>query len=79
MKIDAKPFKTFDEQLKILDEWWNNFLDKKSENRGLVYDYIKKYNFQVCVDGCSCILLITSFLFLIDHLLSYLYNFHVLR
>ena len=56
MKIDAKPFKTLDEQLKILNEWGNNFLDKKPEERGLVYDYIKKYNFQVCVDGFAPLL-----------------------
>lgn len=56
MKIDAKPFKTLDEQLKILNEWGNNFLDKKPEDRRLVYDYIKKYNFQVCVDGFAPLL-----------------------
>ena len=56
MKIDAKPFKTLDEQLKILNKWGNNFLDKKPEDRGLVYDYIKKYNFQVCVDGFAPLL-----------------------
>ena len=56
MKIDAKPFKTLEEQLKILNEWGNNFLDKKPEDRGFVYDYIKKYNFQVCVDGFAPLL-----------------------
>ena len=56
MKIDAKPFKTLEEQINILNEWGNHFLDKKPEERRFVYDYIKKYNFQVCVDGFAPLL-----------------------
>ena len=56
MKIDAKPFKTLEELVELLNQWGNNFLDKNPTIKNQVYEYIKKYNFQVCVNGFAPLL-----------------------
>lgn len=56
MKINAKPFKTWEEQLEILNKRGNNFLDKNPEDKEAVLDYLKSNNFQVCVDSFAPLL-----------------------
>lgn len=33
MKIRTKPFKTWEEQINILNEWWNNLLQNNQEQK----------------------------------------------
>ena len=56
MKIKAKPFKTWEEQIDILNEWGNNFLKNNEQEKSNILKYLKKYNFQVCVDAFSPLL-----------------------
>lgn len=56
MKIKAKPFRTWEEQIDILNELGNNFLKNNKEEKNNILQYLKKYNFQVCVDAFSPLL-----------------------
>ena len=55
MTIKAKPFKTWDEQVDILNEWGNKFIKNKKQ-RDKILEYLKKYNFQVFVDAFTPLL-----------------------
>ena len=50
MKINAKLFLTWDEQVETLNKLGNNFLDKNPGDKERVLDYLHKNNFQGCVD-----------------------------
>lgn len=56
MKIDAKPFKTLEEQVEILNKWGNGFLSEDSSEKVRVLEYLKKYNFQTSVDSFAPLL-----------------------
>ena len=56
MKIKTKPFKTWEEQIGILNEWGNNFLQNNQEQKNQILDYLRKYNFQVSVGGFTLLL-----------------------
>ena len=49
MKIDAKPFKTWDEEIKIINQWGNGFLNKNPSKGKKLFKYLKRYGFQTCV------------------------------
>ena len=49
MKIDAKPFKTWDEEIKIINQWGNGFLNKDPSKGKKLFKYLKRYGFQTCV------------------------------
>ena len=56
MKIKTKPFKTWEEQIDILNQWGNNFLQNNQEQKNQILDYLRKYNFQVFVDAFTPLL-----------------------
>lgn len=56
MKIKTKPFKTWEEQIDILNEWGNNFLQNNQEQKDQILNYLRKYNFQVFVDAFTPLL-----------------------
>ena len=58
MKINPKPFKTWKQQLDILNKWGNNFIknNKNKEEKKKILEYLRNYNFQVCVDAFTPLL-----------------------
>ena len=51
MKIKVKPFKTWQQQVEILNEYGNNFLHKNPGDLSDVLDYLMTNCFQVGIDA----------------------------
>ena len=56
MKIKVKPFKTWQQQIEILNEYGNNFLHKNPGDLSDVLDYLMTNGFQVGVDALAPLL-----------------------